>query len=274
MAKCILVILDGLNYEVAYENLGFLQALCEEKKGKLYEIKCELPSLSRPLYECILTGVKPVLSGIVNNSLSFSKEISLFDLCKKAGLKAGAAAYHWVFELYNKEPFNPILHRHIENEKLNLPFGHFYFEDDYLDSHLFADGENLRLKYGLDFLLIHSMNIDDSGHKFGSKSNEYANKAKKADDLLSRLLPDWLAEGLQVIVTSDHGMNEAKTHGGLSKAERNVPFFVFGEAFSLKDCKIKQSEICGSICEILGIKHKKSVCEPLLKKTKKSQTRA
>ncbi len=33
MAKCILVILDGLNYEVAYENLGFLQALREEKKA-------------------------------------------------------------------------------------------------------------------------------------------------------------------------------------------------------------------------------------------------
>lgn len=265
MAKCILVVLDGLNYEVAAQNLGFLQALCEQKKGRLYKMTCELPSISRPLYECILTGITPAISGIVNNDLSFSKEISIFDLCKRAGLLAGAAAYHWVFELYNKRPFHPALHRHINDAHLALPLGHFYFEDDYLDTHLFADGENLRLTHAPDFLLFHSMNIDDSGHKFGSASNEYANKAKKVDDILSRLVPGWLDEGVQVIITADHGMSAAKTHGGLSKSEREVPFFVFGEAFSMKDCKIKQTQICGVLAEILGIKaHKKELCKELL----------
>ncbi len=91
--------------------------------------------------------------------MSFSKQTSIFDLCKEQDLKAGSVAYHWVFELYNKKEFIPSLHRHIEDENLTLPYGHFYYEDDYLDSHLFADGEHLRNKYNLDFTLIRSMNI-------------------------------------------------------------------------------------------------------------------
>lgn len=166
MSKVILVVLDGLNCKSASINMGYLNALCKENLGKFYSLECELPSMSRPLYECLLTGVKPVLSEIINNKLSFSKQTSIFDLCKEQGLKAGGAAYHWVFELYNKKEFIPSLHRHIEDENLTLPYGHFYYEDDYLDSHLFADGEHLRNKYNLDFTLIHSMNIDDAGHKF------------------------------------------------------------------------------------------------------------
>lgn len=265
MKRCILVVLDGLNYDVAYENMGFLQALCEENIGKLYKMQCELPSISRPLYECILTGVKPALSGIVNNHLSFSTQKSIFNYVKNAGLKAGAAAYHWVFELYNKMPFNPYLHRHIDDESLPLSYGSFYCEDDYLDSHLFMDGENLRLRKNLDFLLIHSMNIDDSGHKFNVASKEYANATKKADYILSTLLLNWLKEGIDVIITSDHGMNTAHTHGGLSEEERLVPFFVFGNSFSLKECEVLQMQICGTICEVLNIKHDKTACKSLLK---------
>lgn len=63
------------------------------------------------------------------------------------------------------------------------------------------------------------MNIDDAGHKFGSHSIEYANKTKKVDVLISEYLPTWLEQGINVIITSDHGMTEGKSHGGLSEDE-------------------------------------------------------
>ncbi len=34
------------------------------------------------------------------------------------------------------------------------------------------------------------------------------------DSLLADLLPQWLAEGYQVVITSDHGMNNDLSHGG------------------------------------------------------------
>lgn len=265
MAKAILVVLDGLNYDSASVNMGYLNALCRENMGSLYALHCELPSMSRPLYECLLSGVKPALSGIVNNALSFSRQESIFDLLKKAGLKAGAAAYHWIFELYNRQEFKIATHRHLEDENLALSYGHFYCEDDYLDSHLFADGEHLRKKYDLDFTLFHSMNIDDAGHKFGSNSHQYENKTKNADNLLSHYLPTWLKEGYNVLITSDHGMNVAKSHGGLSPCETLVPLFLFGAVFSHAKAAVKQDEICGTICEILKIKHKKKYNKTLLK---------
>lgn len=266
MNKLILVILDGLAYETAFNCMGFLKALCDEKRGKLYKVQCELPSTSRALYECILTGKKPIESGVLNNIENFmSKQKSIFTYVKEANLKGGAAAYHWISELYNRTPFNMILDRHIEDKDLTIPYGHFYYEDSYLDSHLFSDGENLRKKYNLDFTLFHSMNIDDKGHKFSYDSKEYRNSARNVDTILSILLPKWLEEGLDVIITADHGMNKDFSHGGSSALETDVPFFVFGKKFSHKDLSIKQTDICGICCKLLDISCDKPYPKEMLK---------
>ncbi|MGO2456823.1 MAG: hypothetical protein ACTH7T_08205, partial [Vibrio casei] len=66
----------------------------------------------------------------------------------------------------------------------------------------------------------------------------------------------------QVMVTSDHGMNNDLSHGGILPEEREVPLFVIGDAFSHQSSgvlpvEIKQTEICGSVCQLLGLKHNK-----------------
>lgn len=264
--KVILVVLDGLNADVAENNMGFLSAMCQEKLGRYYRLQCELPSMSRPLYECILTGVKPVKSGIVHNGVTrLSHEKSIFHYAKQAGLKTAAAAYHWVSELYNVSPFVAHLHRHTANEDLPIQYGHFYYEDHYPDSHLFDDAEHLRLTYSPDFLLVHPMNIDDAGHRAGLDSMKYRNSARQADTLLSYCLQDWLADGYQVLVTADHGMNNDQSHGGILPEERAVPLFVFGSAFSMADATVAQTELCGTMAEILAVKHDKPICKALLK---------
>lgn len=266
MPKVILVILDGLEYSVAHDCMGYISGIIKEGLGKSYKIKSELPSLSRPLYECILTGINPINSGVTNNDYSLlSKNRSIFHYAKEAGLKTGAAAYHWVSELYNKSPFDKILHRHIQDINLTIPYGHFYYEDNYPDTHLFGDGESLRIKYDLDFLLFHSMNIDDIGHKFSLNSKEYRNQVRKTDNILSEYLQKWLNNKYNVIITSDHGINNDFSHGGTLECETNVPFFVFGDKFSFNECEVKQTQICGSICEILKINHDKTINMDLIK---------
>ena len=129
----ILVVLDGLNFEVARLAMGHLQAYVSAERAALYKLTCELPALSRPLYECILTGVPPIESGIVHNNVSrLSNQRSVFHYARDAGLITAAAAYHWVSELYNRSPFQ---------------YGHFYWSDHYPDSHLFADAESLRVAH-------------------------------------------------------------------------------------------------------------------------------
>lgn len=263
----ILVILDGLNFQVAQHALGHLQAYCAAGRATLYQLQCELPALSRPLYECILTGVAPIDSGIVHNDVvRLSNQQSIFHYASNAGLSTAAAAYHWVSELYNRAPFNAARDRHSETPELPIQHGHFYYEDHYPDSHLFADAEHLRVQHSPNFLLVHPMNIDDAGHKFGLDSAQYRNSARKADLLLAEYLQRWLDAGYQVLVTADHGMNNDRSHNGLLPEEREVPLFVLGDAFSHDPAAApKQTELCGTLCHLLGVPHDKPLCRELLK---------
>jgi predicted AlkP superfamily pyrophosphatase or phosphodiesterase len=244
--KVILVLLDGLNYEVARHALGHLQAYCAAGRAALYKLECELPALSRPLYECIMTGVAPIDSGVVHNDVvRLSKERSIFHYARDAGLTTAAAAYHWMSELYNRAPFVAARDRHTSDAALPIQHGHFYYADHYPDSHLFADAESLRLKYAPDFLLVHPMNIDDAGHGYGLDSPQYR---------------------YQVLVTADHGMNNDRSHNGLLAEEREVPLLVLGDAFSLDaSARPRQTELCGTVCTLLGATHDKPLCKDLLK---------
>jgi len=125
--KVILVVLDGLNYDVARHAMGHLQAYVSAGRGTLYKLTCELPALSRPLYECILTGVPPIESGIVHNNVSrLSHQRSVFHYAREAGLSTAAAAYHWVSELYNRSPFIAARDRHTDDNDLPIQHGHFW----------------------------------------------------------------------------------------------------------------------------------------------------
>ncbi|WP_341218113.1 alkaline phosphatase family protein [Neptunomonas phycophila] len=263
--KVILVVLDGLNYQVAHDCMGYLNGLIEQHRATLYQLQCELPSMSRPLYECILTGVRPVDSGIVNNNIvRLSRHESIFSLAKSQGKVTAAAAYHWVSELYNRAPYDAVRDRMTHDETLNIQHGAFYHWDHYPDEALFLDAEYLRRTYDPDFLLIHPMNIDDMGHQHGLDSRQYRNSARGADIYLSNYLDQWLAEGYQVLVTSDHGMNNDLSHGGILPEERDVPLFVMGDQFSHVGCDVKQTELCGVVCQLLSLEHSKPMTKGLL----------
>lgn len=265
--KAVLVVLDGLNFNAAHDCMGYLNGLIKAGKGFLYALKSELPSLSRPLYECLMTGVTPVESGIYCNKIvRLSRNESIFSLARSQGKVTAASAYHWMSELYNQAPYDQVEDRIVNDNKKNINHGIFYQWDDYPDEAVINDGEFLRRRYSPDFLLIHPMNIDDTGHHFGLDSAQYRNKVRQCDIFLSIHINSWLDDGYQVVVTSDHGMNNDGTHGGILDCERDVPLFVFGNRFTFApDCQIIQTQICGLICEILRLKHNKPYPQGLLK---------
>ncbi|MUK29224.1 alkaline phosphatase family protein [Aliivibrio fischeri] len=267
-SKTILVVLDGLNYQVAHDCMGYLTGLIEHQRATLYKIQSELPSMSRPLYECLLTGTSPVNSGIVNNDIvRLSNQDSIFSLATSQGKTTAAAAYHWVSELYNIAPYHATRDRFTNSKQLNIQHGCFYHWDHYPDEALFLDAEHLRRTHQPDFLLIHPMNIDDVGHKFGLDSRQYRNSARTADIILSNYIDDWVNDGYQVLITSDHGMNNDLSHGGNLPEERDVPLFVIGERFTHQasdNIQIKQTDICGVLCQLLSLKHNKTYPQELL----------
>ncbi len=265
MNKVIMIVLDGLSCEVAYKTLGFMEHMVENKQCARYSVKTELPAMSRPLYEVLLTGVKPIESGIVNNMVNrLSKEKSIFHLAQENNLVTAASAYYWVCELYCKSPFDKINDRIILNSTTPINHGIYYYEDSYPDTHCFADGNYLVNTYNPDFLLVHSMNIDDIGHQYGGRSTELLRQAVKVDVILSTVIPLWLSKGYQIVVTSDHGMNEHHFHNMRNDVESLTPLYIFSDKIDKKDCVdeiIDQKEITSLLCKLLQIEKSEAMKE-------------
>ncbi|MBY6035058.1 alkaline phosphatase family protein [Fictibacillus nanhaiensis] len=254
--KLAFIMLDGLQYKTSVEQMGYLGHLAEEKIAARYLVKSEVPSMSRPLYEVLLTGTLPHKNGILSNqTVRLSKEESLFHLTKKHGLTNATASYYWVSELYNKAPFEHFIDRYQHDPTKPIQHGIFYSEDHYPDSHLFADAHYLMEAYQPDFLYVHSMNIDDIGHKYTANSKEYRGSAIRADIILANILPLWMEKGYQIIITADHGMNDDGDHGGTLDDVRDVPLFVISDKVipNNYDTVVRQLHLAPLACHLLGI---------------------
>lgn len=257
MAKTIFVLLDGCSDRIATRHLGYLEHLAIKGEMARYTINGELPSSSRPIYETLLTGLPVAKHGVSSNLVCRKSEYeNLFSLCKENGLSTAAAAYYWVSELYNSAPFVHGQHRIQQNTESAIENGIFYFEDTYPDSHVLFDAEHLRAKFKPDFLMVHTMNLDDVGHKFGEGSREQAMCAMRLDTILAALLPIWINDGYEVIVTADHGMDSNGTHGGNHKSVCRLPMYVRSRITLpvIEREPVSQLAIAPLMCAMLGIR--------------------
>ncbi len=226
MSKVILVLSDALRYDTAKANMGFLGHLVETKQAGLFKIIGELPSMSRPMYETIHTGIPSSAHGIVTNSIvRLSNKPNIFQSVKGAGKVTAAAAYYWYSELYNCAPYNSIDDKEVDDERLNIQHGRFYTQDEYPDIELFNSAAHLVRKFFPDYLLLHPMGMDYHGEAFGSDSSQYRNHAIQQDAWLAPLIIEWKERGYTIFVTGDHGINADGGHGGTTPEQREVPFY-------------------------------------------------
>ena len=92
MNKVILILSDGLRYDTAVDGMGYLGHLVETKQASLYKVTGELPSMSRPTYETIHTGLSSSEHGIVGNAIVRpSSKPNIFQLARETGKVTAAA---------------------------------------------------------------------------------------------------------------------------------------------------------------------------------------
>ena len=257
MNKAILVLSDALRYDVAKDNMGFLGHLVESKLASLYKIVGELPSMSRPMYETIHTGLPSSEHGIVANSIvRLSNQPNIFQSIKNAGKITAAAAYYWYSELYNRAPYDRIDDKETDNESLNIQHGRFYTEDEYPDVELFSSAASLVRRFSPDYLLLHPMGMDYHGETYGSDSKEYRNHAVYQDSRIAPLIMEWKERGYTIFVTGDHGINKDGAHGGTTPEQRTVPFFVIqpnGRGRGETSETISHLQIAPTILKLLNV---------------------
>lgn len=255
--KVILVLCDAMRYDTAVAGMGYLGHLVEVNLASLYKVIGELPSLSRPMYETVHTGVPVSTHGVVSNLIvRRSNQANIFQLAVEAGLTTAAAAYSWFSELYNRAPFDIIDDREVDDSSLLIQHGRFYTQDEFPDIDLFATAGMLARKFKPDYLLVHPMGMDYAGEIFGADSSEYRNQAILQDKILANLVGEWLEMGYNILVTGDHGINNDKEHGGTTPELREVPLYLIrpdipghGDTGEV----ISQLQIAPTICTLLGL---------------------
>lgn len=257
MGKAVLVILDGCGFDLATECCGYLEHMAEAGQAAKYKVQSQLPSMSRPLYATLLTGLPAHRHGVGNNWISAKLDApSVFSLCRGEGRTSAAAAYYWISELFQHGPFDHARHRYQLQGEGDIQHGLYYFEDDYPDSHLLLDAEFLRRSFAPDFLLAHTMNIDHTGHLYGTGSMQRSLAAIRADAALASLVPLWLAAGAYVAVTADHGAGAHGLHGGNTPEQRAVPLYLLGPAIRkgvFVNQPLSQLWVAPLVCRMLGI---------------------
>ncbi len=165
--RVILIVLDGLNHLVGHHAMGYLNALCEAGRGRYYTLSCELPAMSRPLYECLLTGDRPVDSGVVNNDVvrrshgtSCLTWLAGKASARRRGLSLGKRALP-------RGALRPHAAPVSASAGCRHPGRAFLLAGSLSGRPSIQRCEMLRQLNDPDFLLVHSMNIDDAGHRHG-----------------------------------------------------------------------------------------------------------
>jgi predicted AlkP superfamily pyrophosphatase or phosphodiesterase len=257
MSKVILVVSDGLRYDAAVNGMGYLGHLVEKKLASLYKVIGELPSMSRPMYETIHTGLPSSEHGIVSNLIiRRSNKPNIFQSAKEAGKITAAAAYYWYSELYNRAPYDRVNDKEVDDDSLLIQHGRFYTEDEFPDAELFATAALLVRRFSPDYLLVHPMGMDNAGETFGSDSSEYRNHAIRQDVMLATLIPEWLERGYDILVAADHGINKDGAHGGTTPEMREVPLYIIRKGVAgLGDTGqiLSQLQLAPTICKLLGV---------------------
>ncbi len=249
-ARLVFVLLDGLCAAQAQSLMPVMRALEETGQARRTELEAALPPISRPIYATLFCGLTPLESGILHNERNLPcPRPNIFSKARERGQITAAAAYFWVAELLLGRAFQPLRERFQNDPKSHIQHGIYYWDDAYPDPELFADGEYLRQRFKPQLLFVHSMGIDNAGHRHGANSEEYKGAVRGADSLLAVYLPLWLQAGYQVLVTSDHGIQADKSHYACSEEARLVPLWLVGSAMALPSA---QTDIAALVDALLA----------------------
>ncbi|GMQ93856.1 MAG: alkaline phosphatase family protein [Acidimicrobiia bacterium] len=267
--RVVLVLCDGVGDGVAREHMGYLEQLVEQGIAGRFVSRATLPTMSRPNYETIHTGLVPRVHGITGNGVvQRSTSPNLFVLCSQAGLATAAVAYHWISELYHKAPFDRQTDSEYDDPTSSINHGRFYDQDDHPDHEVIRGALALSKRFAPDYLLVHPMGADLAGHLHGGQSAAYRAAVGNQDQLLAVAIPRWREAGCAVLVTADHGHVSEGGHGGPSDEERNVPLYAIlpTDRISLEtDEIIEHTQLAPTICELLGLEIPGSMQAPPIK---------
>jgi hypothetical protein len=104
-----------------------------------------------------------------------------------------------------------------------------------------------------NFLISHFVTPDHQAHVYGILSERYRRHMHDFDARLFELLRE-VPDDWTVIVTSDHGANDAGTHGSDALVQRRSPIFAYGPGIAPKGPaeSLEQADMAGTLAALVG----------------------
>lgn len=190
-----------------------LEGLCQR-----WPVSVAQPTLSRPNYATIITGVAPTTHGILaNNNSTPLPPGHLFDQLQSRGFASSLIGYHWWRQLTGQAGSR----------------WRYYHEDHTADQTIFAQTHDFLIDPP-DLLVVHPMGVDWAGHCFGAGSPQHLDAVRRMDALIADFRGQWMdhthGQG-SLVVGSDHGMGPDGFHGRSTPQELTVNYFVYSSYF-------------------------------------------
>jgi 2,3-bisphosphoglycerate-independent phosphoglycerate mutase len=203
--RAAVVLIDGLRVDEA-RRLPSLRALA--RSGRDMTLALRTPTLSRPFYHMLLTGVPPDGSGVRSNRFRGRARFdSVADRVREAGgsVMIGADGLDWIREMYGREGDRGSDARgSLEGRAL----------EDLLGTWRAAPLPSL--------LITHAIDVDHSAHDCGISCGVHRDALRDADRLIARIA----RENEAIFVLSDHGHRSAGGHGGPEPEVARAPLVI------------------------------------------------
>ncbi|NLA05739.1 MAG: sulfatase-like hydrolase/transferase, partial [Firmicutes bacterium] len=254
-----LILVDGLRADTL-DRMPYTKSLADQGSAGIFTVPG--PTFSRPAYARIITGACSSINGIsANNQEKQLFAPTLFDLAHGEGLKTGVSAYRWYYDLFYGPPYRT--GEEDENrlvcDRPPLQYGYYYddFGGNYDDEEIFDYGIEALVEENPNLLLVHTMDVDEMGHRHGGVSSEYLEAALLNDRCIEEFVGKIpVPEESVIIITGDHGHIDSGGHGGLEKeaAEIKVAFYGKGVAAAGEIPEgYSQLDLAPTIAALLGL---------------------
>ena len=185
---------------------------------------------------------------------------NIFKELKNNGKTSSCIGSTWFYDMYGHDP-NYLWFKHKElNNKHNedITYGRFFSDDVPIDKsvqgigYTFQTADYIMYNYKPDYILIHLLTPDIIGHKIGI-GKEYHNEISSIDVILGVAIPRWFDMGYDIIITSDHGMDNNNNHGSSKCEVMKVPLYVLSKRgwlpFGIPSKNINHIDIAPAIIE-------------------------
>jgi hypothetical protein len=254
--RVVLVIIDGLGADEA--QLAYLDEL--RRRGAAATARVPYPTISRPNYVTILTGVPPRDSGVRANRVAVPVAVdTVMDHVRAAGLRVATASdFGMLASLFLRGTDSLLGVDWIERGTRVTPPAPITwpFDDVRRADSLEALGPAIaELAAGAAaFIPVLVLDVDRAGHASGI-GDDYRAAAAAADRMLRVAFAGIDLARDTVIVTADHGHVAPGGHGGDEREVSNVPLILAGNGIVpgavARDARL--IDVAPTVAALLGV---------------------